>query len=67
VFKVIADKPMDIHFVRVYSGTLKSGSRILNATRGKKENVSRLLRVFASVASQSMPRGRRHRGRRGFA
>ncbi len=47
VFKVVADKPMDVHFVRVYSGTLKSGSRVLNANREKKENISRLLRVFA--------------------
>lgn len=52
VFKVIADKPMDLYFVRVYCGTLKAGSRILNATRERKENVSRMFRVFAKRREQ---------------
>jgi elongation factor G len=33
--------------VRTYSGTLKAGERILNATTGKTERVSRLLRIKA--------------------
>jgi elongation factor G len=47
VFKIVGEKPMDIHFVRLYSGTLKSGSRIYNPGRDRKENISRLFRVFA--------------------
>ncbi len=47
LFKVVADKPVDLNFVRIYSGVLKSGSRIYNASRRKKENVSRIFRVFA--------------------
>jgi len=47
VFKIVAEKPVDLYFVRVYSGILKAGSRVLNPVRGKKENVSRLFRVFA--------------------
>ena len=47
LFKVVADKPMDLYFVRVYSGVLKAGVRVLNATRKQKENISRLYRVFA--------------------
>ncbi len=52
VFKIVADKPMDLYFVRVYSGTLKAGSRILNAVRDHKENVSQLFRVFAKRRQQ---------------
>ncbi len=52
VFKVVAGKNVDLFFVRVYSGRLKSGSRILNATRDKKENVSRIFRMFAKRREQ---------------
>ena len=37
VFKISADKHADLCFVRVYSGVLKSGSRLLNPRTGKKE------------------------------
>jgi len=47
LFKVVADKPVDLYFVRVYSGVLKSGTRVYNPGRRKKENISRLFRVFA--------------------
>jgi elongation factor G len=47
VFKVQSDKHADLYFVRVYSGVLKSGSRVVNARTGKKELVSQLWRVQA--------------------
>src|SRR5205085_385029 len=47
VFKIVADKPLDLYYIRIYSGTLKSGSRVLNAERSIKENVSRIHRMFA--------------------
>ena len=47
LFKVVTEKPVDLFFVRIYSGVLKSGSRIYNANRRKKENVSRVFRMFA--------------------
>jgi elongation factor G len=47
VFKIVAEKPMDLFFVRVYSGVLEAGKRVLNVTRKHKENVSRMYRVFA--------------------
>lgn len=47
VFKVVAEKPVDVFFVRVYSGTLRNNSRVLNPARNAKENISRILRVFA--------------------
>ncbi len=52
VFKVVADKPMDLYFVRVYSGTLKAGSRVFNPARGCKENISRMFRIFAKRREQ---------------
>jgi elongation factor G len=46
-FKIVAEKPVDIYFVRIYSGRLKPNSRVLNANTGEKENVTRVLRVYA--------------------
>ncbi len=47
VFKIVADSHADLHFVRVYSGVLKAGSRLTNVGRRKKENVPQLFRMFA--------------------
>ncbi|GMV97475.1 MAG: elongation factor G [Phycisphaerae bacterium] len=52
VFKVVADKPMDLSFVRVYSGRLQAGARVYNPARDRKENVSRLFRMFAKQREQ---------------
>lgn len=52
VFKIVADSHSDLHFVRVYSGVLKAGARVLNPGRRKKENVPRLFRVFAKRRDQ---------------
>lgn len=49
VFKIQADKHGDLCFMRVYSGQLKSGSRLLNPRTGKKELVSQLWRVQAGA------------------
>ncbi len=48
VFKIATDQFGTLCFVRIYSGTLKSGSYIYNATRGTKERVSRLVRLHAN-------------------
>jgi elongation factor G len=48
VFKIISDKHGDLHYARVYSGTLKAGSRILNTTQDKKENISRIWEMHAN-------------------
>ena len=47
VFKIQADQHADLCFVRVYSGVVKSGSRVLNTRTGKKELVSQIWRVQA--------------------
>jgi elongation factor G len=52
VFKIQADKHGDLHYVRIYSGTLKANSRVLNPGKDKKENVPQLWRVQADHRSQ---------------
>ena len=47
VFKITADAHGDLHWVRVYRGRLGAGTRVLNTTRDKKENVQRLWRMHA--------------------
>ncbi|ANB14392.1 Mef2p [Sugiyamaella lignohabitans] len=49
-FKVVNDPIRGILvYVRVYSGTLQTGSVILNTTNGKKERVSKLLQMQADM------------------
>jgi elongation factor G len=47
VFKIVSDQHGDLHFLRVYSGTISSGTRVLNSTQDKKENITRLWRMHA--------------------
>lgn len=47
VFKITSDQHGDLNFVRIYSGRLKAGSRVLNSTQGKKEIVSRIWEMHA--------------------
>ncbi|MDF5727443.1 MAG: elongation factor G [Rhizonema sp. PD38] len=42
-FKIMADPYGRLTFVRVYSGVLKKGSYVYNATKDKKERISRLV------------------------
>ena len=48
-FKVMTDPFVGrLTFFRVYSGTLKSGSYVLNSTKGEKERVGRILQMHAN-------------------
>ncbi len=48
-FKVAADPFVGkLCFFRVYSGTLKSGSYVLNTTSGERERISRIVRLHAN-------------------
>ncbi len=47
-FKIMADPYGRLTFVRVYSGILKKGSYVLNATKDKKERISRLIVLKAN-------------------
>jgi len=47
-FKIISDPFVGrLAFFRVYSGTLNSGSYVLNSTKGKKERVGRIVQMHA--------------------
>jgi elongation factor G len=46
-FKVTSDSHGDLNYLRIYQGTLKSGTRVLNTTRDKKENVTRIYQMHA--------------------
>ncbi|MBY0354469.1 MAG: elongation factor G [Rickettsiales bacterium] len=46
-FKIINDKYGNLTFVRVYSGTLKSGDQVLNTTKGHKERIGRMFQMHA--------------------
>ena len=48
-FKIMADPFVGkLAFIRVYSGTMNSGSYVLNSTKGKKERVGRILQMHAN-------------------
>jgi elongation factor G len=47
-FKIVSDQHGDLTYVRVYSGRLEKGSRVLNANRNKRENVSRMFQMHAA-------------------
>ena len=47
VFKVVSDTHGDLTYIRIYSGKLEKGSRVLNPANGKKENVSRIFEMHA--------------------
>lgn len=47
VFKIVNDAHGDLTYVRVYSGVMEKGSRVLNANNGRKEIVSRIFEMHA--------------------
>ena len=52
-FKIMTDPFVGkLAFFRVYSGVMNSGSYVLNATKGKKERVGRILQMHANKRSE---------------
>ena len=52
-FKVQADPHVGkLTYMRVYSGTLKAGSYVMNTTKGKRERIGRLLQLHANSREQ---------------
>ena len=47
-FKIINDPHGNLTFFRVYSGTISSGTMVVNSTRGKRERIGRILRMHAN-------------------
>jgi len=46
-FKITSDAHGDLYFLRIYQGTLKSGSRVLDASRNRRENITRIFEMHA--------------------
>ncbi|MDQ0872627.1 elongation factor G [Paenibacillus sp. V4I3] len=52
-FKIMTDPFVGrLTFFRVYSGTLNSGSYVVNATKGKRERVGRILQMHANARQE---------------
>ena len=51
-FKIMADPYGRLTFIRVYSGVLKKGSYVYNATKDKKERISRLIILKADERTE---------------
>jgi elongation factor G len=47
-FKVVMDEGRKITYLRIYSGKIKVGEDVYNVNRGKKERISRLLKMHAN-------------------
>jgi len=47
-FKITGDVHGDLTFLRIYQGTLKSGTRVLNTNRDRKENITRIFEMHAN-------------------
>jgi elongation factor G len=48
VFKIVADPYVGrLAYFRVYSGTLKAGTNLINATKDKRERIGRVIRMYA--------------------
>lgn len=53
VFKSMIDKHFGLmHFVRVYSGSIKTASSICNTTTGERERINRVLKMHANKSTQ---------------
>ena len=49
LFKIMTDPFVGrIAFIRLYSGTMRTGMTLINATKGKRERIGRILRMHAN-------------------
>ncbi|UJS17404.1 MAG: elongation factor G [Candidatus Jettenia sp.] len=51
-FKIASDKHGDLTFIRVYSGKVTAGSRVINSGKDKKELISRIYKMHANTREQ---------------
>ncbi|MCI0712919.1 MAG: elongation factor G, partial [Chloroflexi bacterium] len=48
VFKIVTDPYVGrLAFIRVYSGVIETGSYVVNTSKGKRERIGRMVRMFA--------------------
>ncbi|MCX7982761.1 MAG: elongation factor G [Syntrophales bacterium] len=48
VFKIMQDEGRKLSYLRIYSGRIQEGDDVYNASRGKKEKISRILKMHAN-------------------
>src|SRR5437588_8372024 len=46
-FKIVEDQHGTLTYVRIYSGRLVKGTRVLNANKNTRENISRMFQMHA--------------------
>ncbi|MEK7852556.1 MAG: elongation factor G [Planctomycetota bacterium] len=51
-FKIASDKHGDLTFIRVYSGKITAGVRVINSGKDKKELISRIYKMHANTREQ---------------
>ena len=51
-FKIVSDPYGKLAFIRVYSGTLKSGTYVYNVNKQKRERVSKILLMHANTRTE---------------
>jgi len=57
-FKIMSDPYVgQLTFLRIYSGTLISGSSVLNSSKGKRERIGRLLKMHANKREEIQEAG----------
>ncbi|MHB8830264.1 MAG: elongation factor G, partial [Syntrophales bacterium] len=47
-FKIMQDEGRKLTYLRIYSGRINAGDELFNASRGKKEKISRILKMHAN-------------------
>ena len=47
-FKIMQEEGRKLTYLRIYSGRLRAGDELYNASRGKKEKIARLLKMHAN-------------------
>ncbi|MBU2026120.1 MAG: elongation factor G [Proteobacteria bacterium] len=47
-FKIMQDEGRKLTYVRIYSGRIRAGDELYNASRGQKEKIARLLKMHAN-------------------
>jgi len=47
-FKIMQDEGRKLTYLRIYSGTIREGDTLYNASKGKKEKISRVLKMHAN-------------------
>jgi elongation factor G len=47
-FKIMQDEGRKLTYVRIYSGRIRAGDELYNASRGRKEKIARLLKMHAN-------------------